>query len=122
MAGRGRIGKSTKPRRREITEEAEFVDSAALDAIEHWIYRKNPSVGGDPARPHLSRWRGREQVNYPCGTRELAKSVAALVAGRARPRSRGDRAAQPRDHRDRRDPEQDLRPLDPQLRRQMSMS
>jgi ribulose-5-phosphate 4-epimerase/fuculose-1-phosphate aldolase len=53
----------------------------SVDAIEHWmIYRENPSVG---AILHLHAWiAGIEatDVNYPCGTAELAESVAALVA------------------------------------------
>jgi ribulose-5-phosphate 4-epimerase/fuculose-1-phosphate aldolase len=52
----------------------------SVDAIEHWmIYRENPSVG---AILHLHAWiDGIEatDVNYPCGTEELAESVAALV-------------------------------------------
>jgi ribulose-5-phosphate 4-epimerase/fuculose-1-phosphate aldolase len=52
----------------------------SVDAIEHWmIYRENPSVG---AILHLHAWiEGIEatDVNYPCGTEELAESVAALV-------------------------------------------
>jgi ribulose-5-phosphate 4-epimerase/fuculose-1-phosphate aldolase len=53
----------------------------SVDAIEHWmIYRENPGVG---AILHLHAWvEGIEatEVNYPCGTEELAESVAALVA------------------------------------------
>jgi ribulose-5-phosphate 4-epimerase/fuculose-1-phosphate aldolase len=53
----------------------------SVDAIEHWmIYRENPSVG---AILHLHAWvEGIEatEINYPCGTEELAESVAALVA------------------------------------------
>ena len=53
----------------------------SVDAIEHWmIYRENPGVG---AILHLHAWVvGIEatEVNYPCGTEELAESVAALVA------------------------------------------
>jgi len=53
----------------------------SVDAIEHWmIYRANPSVG---AILHVHAWvEGvpATEVNYPCGTRELAESVAALVA------------------------------------------
>jgi ribulose-5-phosphate 4-epimerase/fuculose-1-phosphate aldolase len=54
----------------------------SVDAIEHWmIYRENPSVG---AILHVHAWvEGIEatEVNYPCGTEELAESVASLVAG-----------------------------------------
>ena len=53
----------------------------SVDAIEHWmIYRQNPAVG---AILHVHAWiDGIEatDVNYPCGTAELARSVAALVA------------------------------------------
>jgi ribulose-5-phosphate 4-epimerase/fuculose-1-phosphate aldolase len=53
----------------------------SVDAIEHWmIYRENPGVA---AILHLHAWvAGIEatEVNYPCGTEELAASVAALVA------------------------------------------
>jgi ribulose-5-phosphate 4-epimerase/fuculose-1-phosphate aldolase len=53
----------------------------SVDAIEHWmIYRENPDVG---AILHVHAWVGgaaATDVNYPCGTEELAESVAALVA------------------------------------------
>ena len=53
----------------------------SVDAIEHWmIYRANPEVG---ALLHIHAWiDGIEatEINYPCGTAELAESVAALVA------------------------------------------
>jgi ribulose-5-phosphate 4-epimerase/fuculose-1-phosphate aldolase len=53
----------------------------SVDAIEHWmIYRENSAVD---AILHLHAWvAGIEatEVNYPCGTAELAESVAALVA------------------------------------------
>ncbi len=53
----------------------------SVDAIEHWmIYRENPSVG---AILHVHAWvEGIEatEINFPCGTEELASSVAALVA------------------------------------------
>jgi len=52
----------------------------SVDAIEHWmIYRQNPAVG---AILHVHAWvDGIEatDINYPCGTEELAASVAALV-------------------------------------------
>jgi hypothetical protein len=52
----------------------------SVDAIEHWmIYRENPDVG---AILHVHAWvQGIEatDVNYPCGTSELAENVAALV-------------------------------------------
>jgi len=53
----------------------------SVDAIEHWmIYRENPQVG---AILHVHAWvEGIEatEINFPCGTEELASSVAALVA------------------------------------------
>jgi ribulose-5-phosphate 4-epimerase/fuculose-1-phosphate aldolase len=53
----------------------------SVDAIEHWmIYRENPEVG---AILHVHAWvEGIEatDVNYPCGTEELATNVARLVA------------------------------------------
>jgi len=53
----------------------------SVDAIEHWmIYRQNPEVG---AILHVHAWVGgaaATDVNFPCGTEELAGSVAALVA------------------------------------------
>ena len=53
----------------------------SVDAIEHWmIYGANPAVG---AILHVHAWvDGIEatEMNYPCGTSELAESVAALVA------------------------------------------
>jgi ribulose-5-phosphate 4-epimerase/fuculose-1-phosphate aldolase len=52
----------------------------SVDAIEHWmIYRENPAVA---AILHVHAWvEGIEatDINYPCGTEELAESVAALV-------------------------------------------
>jgi hypothetical protein len=52
----------------------------SVDAIEHWmIYREHPEVG---AILHVHGWiDGTEStdVNYPCGTVELASSVAELV-------------------------------------------
>jgi hypothetical protein len=53
----------------------------SVDAIEHWmIYRANPEVG---AILHVHAWIDgidATEINYPCGTAELAESVAALVA------------------------------------------
>lgn len=53
----------------------------SVDAIEHWmIYRENPVVG---AILHVHAWvEGIEatEINFPCGTEELASSVASLVA------------------------------------------
>jgi ribulose-5-phosphate 4-epimerase/fuculose-1-phosphate aldolase len=53
----------------------------SVDAIEHWmIYRQNPAVG---AILHVHAWIdgiAATDINYPCGTAELAASVASLVA------------------------------------------
>jgi hypothetical protein len=58
----------------------------SVDAIEHWtIYRENPAVG---AILHVHAWMdGIEatDVNFPCGTAELAESVAALVRNASDP-------------------------------------
>ena len=52
----------------------------SVDAIEHWmIYREHPQVG---AIIHVHAWMegiAATDVNYPCGTEELARSVAELV-------------------------------------------
>jgi len=59
----------------------------SVDAIEHWmIYRENPEVA---AILHVHAWvEGIEatDINYPCGTEELATSVARLVASAPDPR------------------------------------
>jgi len=72
-AGRGKIVLSVRP---DVEPRR-----VSVDAIEHWmIYRENPSVG---AILHVHAWiEGIEatEINYPCGTSELAESVAALVA------------------------------------------
>jgi hypothetical protein len=53
----------------------------SVDAIEHWmIYGQNPGVG---AILHVHAWVegiAATDVNFPCGTAELATSVAELVA------------------------------------------
>lgn len=53
---------------------------ASVDAIEHWmIYREHPEVG---AIVHVHAWMDgvkATEINYPCGTIELAKTVAQLV-------------------------------------------
>jgi ribulose-5-phosphate 4-epimerase/fuculose-1-phosphate aldolase len=53
----------------------------SVDAIEHWmIYQAHPDVG---AILHVHAWMEGIQatdVNYPCGTHELATSVADLLA------------------------------------------
>jgi ribulose-5-phosphate 4-epimerase/fuculose-1-phosphate aldolase len=52
----------------------------SVDAIEHWmIYREHPQVG---AILHVHAWMegiDSTHINYPCGTIELAESVADLV-------------------------------------------
>ncbi|MDQ3867385.1 MAG: class II aldolase/adducin family protein [Actinomycetota bacterium] len=52
----------------------------SVDAIEHWmIYRAHPDVG---AILHVHAWVQdipATDVNYPCGTEELATSVAELI-------------------------------------------
>ena len=52
----------------------------SVDAIEHWmIYREHPGVG---AILHVHAWiegTMATEINYPCGTVELAESVAELV-------------------------------------------
>ncbi len=52
----------------------------SVDAIEHWnIYREHPDVG---AIVHVHAWMEgvrATEVNYPCGTLELAEAVAGLV-------------------------------------------
>jgi ribulose-5-phosphate 4-epimerase/fuculose-1-phosphate aldolase len=53
----------------------------SVDAIEHWmIYQAHPDVG---AILHVHAWVegiAATDVNYPCGTQELAQSVAELIA------------------------------------------
>ena len=53
----------------------------SVDAIEHWmIYREHPDVG---AILHVHAWVdgiAATEINYPCGTHELAQSVAELIA------------------------------------------
>ena len=52
----------------------------SVDAIEHWmIYQRHPDVG---AILHVHAWMQgipATDVNYPCGTQELAESVAELI-------------------------------------------
>ncbi len=58
----------------------------SVDAIEHWmIYRAHPEVG---AIVHVHAWvEGvpATEINFPCGTEELARSVADLLAGQPDP-------------------------------------
>jgi ribulose-5-phosphate 4-epimerase/fuculose-1-phosphate aldolase len=52
----------------------------SVDAIEHWmIYQEHPEVG---AIVHVHAWMDgirSTEINYPCGTIELAQAVADLV-------------------------------------------
>jgi len=58
----------------------------SVDAIEHWrIYREHPEVG---AILHVHAWLEgipATEVNYPCGTEELAANVAELLAAEPDP-------------------------------------
>ena len=58
----------------------------SVDAIEHWmIYQAHPGVG---AVLHVHAWMKdivATDVNYPCGTEELAQSVADLLAAEPDP-------------------------------------
>jgi ribulose-5-phosphate 4-epimerase/fuculose-1-phosphate aldolase len=58
----------------------------SVDAIEHWmIYQAHPDVG---AILHVHAWMEGIQatdVNYPCGTHELATAVADLLAAEPDP-------------------------------------
>ena len=58
----------------------------SVDAIEHWmIYREHPGVG---AILHVHAWMdgiAATEINYPCGTAELAVGVAALIAAEPDP-------------------------------------
>lgn len=52
----------------------------SVDAIEHWmIYRQHPKVG---AIIHVHAWMEgipSTEINYPCGTYELAEAVSTLI-------------------------------------------
>ncbi|HEY2544399.1 MAG TPA: class II aldolase/adducin family protein [Gaiellaceae bacterium] len=58
----------------------------SVDAIEHWrIYQEHPDVG---AILHVHAWLEgipATEVNYPCGTEELAATVAELLAAEPDP-------------------------------------
>jgi ribulose-5-phosphate 4-epimerase/fuculose-1-phosphate aldolase len=60
--------------------------AASVDAIEHWmLYREHPSIG---AIIHVHAWMDgidSTQINYPCGTYELAHEVAQLARRQADP-------------------------------------
>lgn len=59
---------------------------ASVDAIEHWlIYQDNPAVGGIL---HLHAWMDDIDVidtTYPCGTFELGRAVADMIAKNPEP-------------------------------------
>ena len=71
----------------------------SVDAIEHWmIYQAHPDVG---AILHVHAWMegiAATDVNYPCGTQQLAVAVADLVAREPDPCARRHRAPKPRNH------------------------
>ena len=83
----------------------------SVDAIEHWmIYQAHPDVG---AILHVHAWMEdipATDINFPCGTEELATSVAELLAREPDPAHAVDRPPQPRHHSDRRKPAGDPRP------------
>jgi ribulose-5-phosphate 4-epimerase/fuculose-1-phosphate aldolase len=58
----------------------------SVDAIEHWmIYRRHPRIG---AILHIHAWMQgipATDVNYPCGTAELAMAVSDLLAAEPDP-------------------------------------
>jgi hypothetical protein len=58
----------------------------SVDAIEHWrIYERHPDVG---AIVHVHGWVdgiAATDVNYPCGTEELAHSVSELIGAESDP-------------------------------------
>ena len=83
----------------------------SVDAIEHWmIYQEHPGVG---AIVHVHAWVDgidATDVNYPCGTEELARAVADLVRAEDDPDNADRRPAEPRHHRHRPEPRGDPRP------------
>ncbi|HET7322010.1 MAG TPA: class II aldolase/adducin family protein [Longimicrobiaceae bacterium] len=62
--------------------------AASVDSIEHWtLYREHPEIG---AIIHVHAWMdgvSSTRVNYPCGTYELAREVAALAGAAPDPSS-----------------------------------
>ncbi len=60
--------------------------AASVDAIEHWmLYREHPEIG---AIIHVHAWMDgidSTQINYPCGTYELAYEVAELARRQPEP-------------------------------------
>ena len=83
----------------------------SVDAIEHWmIYREHPSVG---AILHIHAWMNgikSTHINYPCGTFELAETVADLVRQEPDPGHAVIGLAQPWSDDHRREPGRDLCP------------
>jgi len=59
---------------------------ASVDAIEHWmIYQHHPEIG---AILHVHAWMdgiAATDINFPCGTAELATAVSALIAAEPDP-------------------------------------
>ena len=66
----------------------------SVDAIEHWmIYQAHPDVG---AILHVHAWMegiAATDINYPCGTQELAESVAELIDREPDPPTRSSACA-----------------------------
>ncbi len=83
----------------------------SVDAIEHWmIYQAHPGVG---AILHVHAWMQdipATDVNYPCGTEELAIERRRPARRRAEPERGRDRPPQPRHHRHRAEPDGDPGP------------
>lgn len=67
--------------RLSVPPSVEHPGRVSVDAIEHWmIYHRHPEVG---AIVHAHAWMPdivTTQINYPCGTVELASAVADLVS------------------------------------------
>jgi hypothetical protein len=80
MEGSG-FGAGVRPLWVQVQQPAAEPRRVSVDAIEHWmIYRQNPGVG---AILHVHAWMdgiAATEINFPCGSEELAESVAALVA------------------------------------------
>lgn len=72
--------------RLSVPPSVERPGRVSVDAIEHWmIYHRHPEVG---AIVHAHAWMpdvATTQINYPCGTVELASAVADLVAAAPEP-------------------------------------
>lgn len=74
-------GYDTKKNAMQISIPPEIVAKrASVDAIEHWmIYTEHPDVG---AIVHIHAWMDgvkATEINYPCGTLQLAENVAELI-------------------------------------------